>query len=104
VIAETWDEEDPLFVKKVMKDLIKREKILVCLVNVFTRQNRLQWSIGCSEDIDFPFDEIKDELFSQIDGKGGGRSPMWQGSGTKPAAAADLPAVFKKLAAAAALK
>ena len=77
IITASWKEENDNLIKKILKDLLKREKVLVCLVNSIA--GKLQWSIGCSEDMVFPFDETKDELLSIIDGKGGGRHPLWQG-------------------------
>ena len=94
VIIESWEEEDDNLIKKVIKDLLKREKVLVCFVNRFP--NRLQWSIGCSEDIHFPFNEIKDELLSIIEGKGGGRSPLWQGTGLRTEKAGEFLSKFSE--------
>ncbi len=88
VITESWREEDDQLIKKIIKSLLKGEKVLVCLVNVLT--DKLQWSIGCSGDITFPFDELKDDLLAIIDGKGGGRYPLWQGTGKNPQAAGDF--------------
>ena len=96
VITASWKEENDNLIKKIIKDLLKREKVLVCLVNGIA--GKLQWSIGCSEDIVFPFEEIKDELLSIIDGKGGGRHPLWQGVGLKPQGARDFIAKFRMIA------
>ena len=93
IIAESWKEEENELLKKVMKNLLKNEKTLVCMVNVFP--GKLQWGIGCSEDITFPFDGVKGELLSLIDGKGGGRHPLWQGTGLKPDRAEDFLAGFR---------
>ena len=81
-----------------MKNLIKREKVLVCLVNVFT--DKLRWIIGCSDDMSLPFNDINSELLSVIDGKGGGRPPIWQGTGVKPGRADDFLSKFRALATA----
>ena len=96
IITASWKEENDNLIKKILKDLLKREKVLVCLVNGIA--GKLQWSIGSSEDIVFPFDEVKYELLSIIDGKGGGRHPLWQGVGLKPQGAADFLAKFKMIA------
>ncbi len=93
IIAESWKEEENELLKKIMKNLLKNEKTLVCLVNVFP--GKLQWSIGCSDDIVFPFDGVKGELLSLIDGKGGGRHPLWQGTGLNPGRAVDFLARFR---------
>ncbi len=96
IITASWKEENDNLIKKILKDLLKREKVLVCLVN--GAAGKLQWSIGSSEDMAFPFDEVKDELLSIIDGKGGGRHPLWQGVGLKPQGAADFLAKFRMIA------
>jgi alanyl-tRNA synthetase len=96
IITASWKEENDNLIKKILKDLLKREKVLVCLVNGIA--GKLQWSIGSSEDIVFPFDEIKDELLSIIDGKGGGRHPLWQGVGLKPQGTSDFIAKFRMIA------
>jgi alanyl-tRNA synthetase len=95
VITQALNDEDELLVKRILKNLLKKEKLLVCLVNQVS--GRLRWSIGCSEDISFPFDDIKAELLAIIDGKGGGRHPLWQGSGQKPEAVEDFLKAFQTL-------
>jgi alanyl-tRNA synthetase len=84
LITHCWQDEKDQLIKKVMKHVLKEPKILVCLVNKVS--GKLRWSIGCSEDIDVSFDKIKSELLPIIGGKGGGRFPLWQGSGSKPEA------------------
>jgi alanyl-tRNA synthetase len=82
IIIESWKGEDENLIKKVMKNLLKRERLFIGLVN--TRPKKIEWSIGCSNDITFPFDKFKEDLLSIIDGKGGGRFPLWHGTGSKP--------------------
>jgi len=96
IITESWEEENDYLMMKIMKSLLKRGKVLVCLVNVFP--NKLQWSIGSSDDIHFPFDKIKNELLSMIGGKGGGRAPIWQGTGVKSEKVDDFLLKFRALA------
>lgn len=96
VIGVSWREEDPNLIKKIMKELLKRENILICLVNIFP--DKLQWSIGCSQEIDFPYAETEAGLLAIIDGKGGGRHPLWQGTGAKPGRAEDFIAAFRAIA------
>jgi alanyl-tRNA synthetase len=96
LITESREGENDSLMMKIMKSLLKRGSVLVCLVNTFS--NKLQWCIGCSDDIHFPFDKIKDELLSIIGGKGGGRAPIWQGTGVKPERADDFLSKFRALA------
>ena len=98
IITESWNDENNYLIMKIMKNLIKREKVLVCLLNVFT--DKLRWIIGCSDDMSLPFNDIKSELLSVIDGKGGGRPPIWQGTGVKPGRADDFLSKFRALATA----
>jgi alanyl-tRNA synthetase len=93
VIGASWREEEPNLIKKIMKELLKRDNTLICLVNIFP--GKLQWSIGCSADSHFPYDESKNELLAIIDGKGGGRHPLWQGTGSQPGSAEDFIAAFR---------
>jgi alanyl-tRNA synthetase len=98
VITGSWHGEDENLMKKIIKSLLKKEKILFCLVNVLDdTDDRLQWSIGCSQDMAFPFDGVKTELLSIIEGKGGGRPPLWQGIGAKPGRVRDFFAAFRAL-------
>lgn len=85
----------PGSIKKVMKELLKRDNAVICLVDVLA--DKLQWSIGCSENIDLPFQEIKNDLLPLIDGKGGGRPPLWQGTGRKTGQVDEFLAGFKSL-------
>ncbi|MCP5106623.1 MAG: hypothetical protein GY950_24780 [bacterium] len=95
VIAQSLQAEDDYLVKKIMKILVKKENLLVCLVNVLPE--KLQWSIGCSDDVTFPFDDLKSRLLPVIDGKGGGRHPLWQGTGRDPEKAAEFLSTFGTL-------
>ncbi|MCK4762678.1 MAG: hypothetical protein KAW12_10820 [Candidatus Aminicenantes bacterium] len=95
VITVSWQDEDANLTKKILKNLINREKVVVCAVNVTA--DRVQWSIGCSADVDFSFDGIKDDLLSIIDGRGGGRFPLWQGAGAAPDRAGDFLKKFREL-------
>lgn len=95
VITGLWHGEEDELIKKIMKNLLKNEKTQVCLVNVLP--GKLQWYIGCSDEIVFPFNEVKDKLLPIINGKGGGRHPQWQGTGLNPGGAADFLAGFKSL-------
>ena len=53
---------------------------------VARREDRLAWLIGAPAaggEYDELFPRLKDLLLPIIDGKGGGRAPFWQGSGTR---------------------
>lgn len=94
IIIHAWNDEDDQFIKRVARNLLKEKNLVLCLVN--RMPGKLQWSIGCSQDCVFPFDELKGNLLAPIDGKGGGRHPLWQGSGTKPEAVESFFSMLKK--------
>ncbi|MCK4836842.1 MAG: alanyl-tRNA editing protein, partial [Candidatus Aminicenantes bacterium] len=53
IITESWSDEDDDLIKETSKNLLKRKNILICLVNI--KKEKVQWIIGCSEDVRFPF-------------------------------------------------
>jgi len=95
IITEFWNDEDDDLIKKISKNLLKRKNILICLVNI--KKENIQWIIGCSQEINFMLDEYKSDLMAQINGKGGGRHPLWQGTGQKPEKAAAFLSRFTDL-------
>ena len=62
---------------EMAKKLIAGSETVFFLTN--TADGRARWTLGISEDIDLPFNEIKSELFKLLEAKGGGKSPLWQG-------------------------
>ena len=96
VLADILKDQAHQLIKKMAKRLIARENIVFCLIN--REGKKLSWSIGCSEKIDLPFKRIHDEFMGMIEGKGGGRHPLWQGVGLKPAGTDQFLANFKRLA------
>ena len=82
LILQTFKNEDDTLVKKVLKNLLKRENLIICLLN--DSDEKVQWSIACTESTTFPFNENKTDLLAPISGKGGGRHPLWQGTGSNP--------------------
>jgi len=95
-VIKSWNNEDNELIKRIMKELLKRRGILICLIN--TVNNLVYWSIGCSEDIQFDFEQYKSGLMAPINGRGGGRHPLWQGTGTNPVGIEELIPLFRKLA------
>jgi len=95
IITESWNDEDDDLIKKISKNLLKRKNILICFVNI--KKENIQWIIGCSQEINFMLDEYKSDLMAQINGKGGGRHPLWQGTGQNPGKAAAFLSRFTDL-------
>lgn len=97
IITKIWTGEDHGIIKRVLKLLFKKENIVFCLVNVSAEGGKCQWNIGCSEDTQFPFDTVKKQLLPIIEGKGGGRSPLWQGTGLNPRGLDEFIKVFREM-------
>ena len=93
VVTAVWKAEEDNLIKKIIKILLKLPTTVICLVNI--TEGKLQWSIGSSQDTSFPFDQYKDELLAAIEGKGGGRSPLWQGTGSNPRGVDDFLSSFR---------
>ncbi|MBN1648397.1 MAG: alanyl-tRNA editing protein [Spirochaetales bacterium] len=71
--------QDPEAVKQVAKKLLEEPGQVFFLAN--NTGGKLMWLLGCSEGSVFGLDEIRDDLFSVLDGNGGGKAPLWQGFG-----------------------
>jgi alanyl-tRNA synthetase len=95
VIVKLWDNEDNGIIKKVMQHLTARKNVLACFVNVYNSK-LLYWSIGCSEEVDFYFTQIRKDLLQIIKGKGGGYHPLWQGIGVLSEKTEEFFQSFKK--------
>jgi alanyl-tRNA synthetase len=80
VITSVWKDEDDLLIKEVSKNLLRRKDTVMCLLN--QKKDSVHWIIGCSENVAFPFEKVKTQLMALLNGKGGGRHPLWQGTGT----------------------
>jgi alanyl-tRNA synthetase len=95
LILKSWQDEDELLIKKIIKNLLARKGIVFCLLN--KSKDKFLWNIGCSEDLNFPFNEMKDKLLPLVDGKGGGTFPLWKGIGLKPRFTGEFLLKFKDL-------
>jgi alanyl-tRNA synthetase len=95
LVVKSWTHEDNDLIRRIMKDLLKRDRLLICLVN--TVNETVYWSIGCSGEINFDFDRHKSGLLALINGKGGGRHPLWQGTGTKAEGIEKFLTMFRNL-------
>ena len=74
------EEEGKDFLKKLSAGLPADRSWVLCGVNYL--QDSFQWIIAVSEKTDFDFNAYRGELMTIIDGKGGGRPPLWQGVGS----------------------
>jgi len=95
ITAEFLD-EDKEFLRGVSKVLAEQTGVAACLTNRLG--NQLQWSIVLAPGNGLEYGELKGELLPLIDGKGGGKPPIWQGMGADSTAAEAFLATFRRLA------
>ncbi len=92
VITRILENEGSKFLKTVATALVSAEASPFCLVS--RRDGKLFWFAGApigSSDLK----PILDELLPLIDGKGGGKSPLWQGVGGRVEAAEEFVSAFR---------
>ena len=85
LIVEKFEDEDPSYIKELLDTLTQNHRVCCCLFNI--KDDHFNWLIGCSEDVELSFNTLRQELLAAIDGKGGGKAPVWQGMGTNLAGA-----------------
>jgi len=68
---------DPSFFKKIIISLSSVSNITVCLINRIGNEG--QWAIISTEKDKIDFDAFRNNLLPVIEGKGGGKAPLWQG-------------------------
>jgi alanyl-tRNA synthetase len=72
--------EDKKFLQTAALSLLEEEGCrFVALVN--EKDENLQWVIGAAEEAPFDFGIVRNDVLPLINGKGGGRGPLWQGKG-----------------------
>ncbi|ADK80013.1 alanyl-tRNA editing protein [Sediminispirochaeta smaragdinae] len=81
-LSRTFVGQEKDFLRNVADALTGEKPLLVALTN--KTENGVQWLVAALGGLDFPFNELRKELLSAIDGKGGGKAPMWQGIGSNP--------------------
>lgn len=79
IITHLFKSKDNQFIKKVMEQLTKEKQLLACLINQNDKQ--LNWIIGHSSDFNLEIHNKIKPLLEIIEGKGGGKPPIWQGMG-----------------------
>jgi alanyl-tRNA synthetase len=80
VTEQLRGEEKGVF-RGVVERIGEEKEIAACLVNHLDGQ--VQWSI-CVSGLPFDFRAVQKELLAPIQGKGGGRPPIYQGIGANP--------------------
>lgn len=96
VITAHLAEEPKDLLRGVTERLVEVPGLATCLVN--RTGDRLQWSIGAGPGARLEFESVRGELLPIIDARGGGRSPIWQGVGTRVERAPEFLERFRELA------
>ena len=96
IVTAGFDGESSGFLRGVTEQLVSTTGVGSCLVN--RDGDRLHWTIGLAPGSGLAFDTVRDELLPLVDGKGGGKPPIWQGIGTRPEGAQAFLAAFRRLA------
>ena len=92
VLTAVVSTEDRTFLQAAAASLLEKENCrFIALVN--KREDDLQWIIGIGGDESFDFGRVRSEILPLINGKGGGRGPLWQGKGEGSGAEAFLRAL-----------
>jgi alanyl-tRNA synthetase len=96
IIKKIEDCPTPLF-KGIVKNLSAEHELsfLICAKD----GERLNWALHLPDHELLEFDEFKTKCLNLIDGKGGGRAPIWQGSGSNPSGSEAFLESFRKLTA-----
>lgn len=81
VVTGSFKGEPDSLIKKIAKGLMDEKNIYFCIIN--KTPEKLTWLMGCSQDRTLPFEKIRQECLPLINGKGGGRHPLWQGMGDR---------------------
>ncbi len=97
VAVEEFHDREKDFLKQVAVMLLEEPSLYFCLTN--RAEGRLQWVAGCGEGADLDFGAFKREILPLIDGKGGGKPPLWQGVGTRVDGAGGFLQAFPRLVA-----
>ena len=72
-----FENMDPAYFKKTIISLSSYPDMTICLLNV--RENEGQWALLSTGEKKFDFNHFRNELLPIVDGKGGGKPPLWQG-------------------------
>lgn len=80
IITHLFQDKSADTLRKIADNLIKKRE---CTVLLLSESQRIQWIIASSDEQAVDFEQIKKQLLPLIDGRGGGRFPLWQGSGSK---------------------
>jgi alanyl-tRNA synthetase len=96
LVARIYEGESAQLLKSVGARLAENADVLFCLIS--KADDKLFWCIGSGESIPFRFAEAREKLLGIIDGKGGGKPPIYQGIGNNPEGAEEFLRGFVEMA------
>ena len=83
IIIKAFEDRSKAFIASLLKALSYRPEPGIAFI--FNRNgDRLTWAVVASEETGFDFNTFKSDYLPLIDGKGGGRAPLWQGASGNP--------------------
>ncbi len=92
IVTAAFENEAKGFLRLVGERLAAKSGVAACLLN--RKEDSVEWVIAVSPDREFEFNAFRPELFRIVAGKGGGKSPVWQGGGSETDCAAALFSAF----------
>jgi alanyl-tRNA synthetase len=95
VALQQFQDREKDFLKQVAVALLEESDLYFCLTN--RTDDRLQWVAGCGEEANLDFTAFKRDVLPLIDGKGGGKPPLWQGVGSRTDGADEFLQAFRHL-------
>lgn len=96
IVTAGFSGEDKEFLRGVAKEMAQMNGVAACLTN--RTGAGLQWTIAIGPASGVDPSAFLPELLPLIDGKGGGRPPLWQGMGANPDGESALFGRFRTLA------
>lgn len=72
-----FDRADPTYFKQITIGLSEFPDLRLCLLNV--KENEGQWAVLSTGEHPFDFNSFRADLLPLVEGKGGGKAPLWQG-------------------------
>ena len=88
-------EGSPEFFKQTVRLMMEEEGLSFLLT--MRHGKKLHWALYLPLDREFDFEQFREKCLSLIQGKGGGKGPLWQGSGDNPDQAENFRKAFRLL-------
>jgi alanyl-tRNA synthetase len=96
VITHHFQGEAKELFRAIAEELAEAPGVAALLTNEV--EGRLQWIVVAGEGVEVDADRLRSELLPLVEGKGGGKPPIWQGVGNAPSGAEKFANAFRNLA------